>query len=361
MVDNGNSDDSQSIPSTDTSVSVSRILKTVVPVVIALVAGAWVAQTYLPSAAQRELETSQLNRLLGRASSQPEHRIEFVDKDGDLLADAPADADCLTPEKLVFCYVASEDPGKEAAAWQPWLDALAEEAGLPTEYTHFTSVHDQLAALAGGELHVTAVNTGAVPLAVTAAGFIPTSTFGNEGEFGYTMNIIVATDSPVKELTDLRGKKVTFVRPNSNSGFKAALVHLMNEYDMLPERDYTFGFSMGHDTSVNEVIAGKTDAAPVASDLFDRMVAAGEVDESAVRVIYQSERFPPVAIGHSHQLHPELRESIAKLLTEFDWTGTPLAEAYGASGATGFVVVDYKDDWANIRRINDAIDEARTR
>ncbi len=328
--------------------------------VIALVAGAWAAQTYLPNAAQRELESNQLDRLLGRSSEQPKARIEFVDRDGDLLADAPPVDACLAPDRLVFSYVASEDPGNEAEVWQAWLDKLSETTGLVTEYAHYTTVDDQLSALANGELHVTAVNTGAVPLAATTAGFIPISTFGSDGEGGYTMKVIVPADSQVKEIADLRGKKITFVRPNSNSGFKAALVLMMDEFDMLPERDYDYGFSMGHDASIKAVVSGKAVAAPVASDLLDRMVTSGEVDESALRVVYQSERFPPVALGCAYNLTPELREAITKLLTDFDWSDTPLAEAYGASGADGFVAVNYRDDWANIRRIDNAIQEARS-
>ena len=135
----------------------------------------------------------------------------------------------------------------------------------------------------------------------------------------------------------------------------------MNDHDLLPERDYDFTFSMAHENSVRNLLDGKTDAAPVASDLFDRMVANGEVDPKAIRILYQSERFPPVAFGYSHQLAPELREKIADLLVNFDWSGTPLEEAYKSSGSTGFAPISYKDDWANIRRVDDTIEQARQR
>ncbi len=360
MADHPSSTDATVGHAAETRPSALRVLRVVVPLVVLLVAAAWAAQTYLPRAAQRELENSQLDQLLGRSSRQPVKRIEFVDQDGDLLADSPLADDCQSPAKLVFSYVAAEDGGREATIWQSWLEALQEATDLPAEYTHYTTVDDQLAALVDGELHITAVNTGAVPTAVATSGFIPVSTFGSEDGFGYTMNMIVAADSPIKKLGDLRGKKVTFVRPNSNSGFKAPLVLLMQEQKLLPERDYDYGFSMGHDVSIEAVLSGKTDAAPVASDLLQRMIAAGEADEGAIHTIYQSERFPPVALGYAYNLKPELRDAIAKTLIDFDWSQTELAEAYGASGADRFVAVTYKDDWANIRRIDDAIDEARS-
>lgn len=343
--------------STPPAVSPARIFKAVLPIVVVLLVGAWAMHSYLPSAAQQELESSELTRLLGK-SAKAEKMAHWADADNDLVADPPADENCVTPEVLVFSYVASDDAGDAPTVWQPFLDAVSEATGIPTEYKHYGSVDEQLTALAEGQLHVTAVNTGAVPAAVNTAGFVPVSTFGHGDTFGYTMDLLVQADSPIKKIEDLKGKKITFVRPNSNSGFKAAFIYLMDEHDMLPERDYKYGFSMGHDTSVEELASGKTDAAPVASDLFDRMVADG-FDASQVRALYQSESFPPVALGYAYNLAPAVRESVTQLLTEFAWTGTPLMDEYGSSGADEFVAVNYKDDWANIRRIDDVIEKAR--
>lgn len=341
------------------SFSGSRIFKILLPIVVVLVAGAWAVQNYLPSAAQQELEQREVSRLLGKATVAPEPMQGWADANGDLLADFPADNECIKPQKLVFSYVASEEAGNEADAWKPVLDAITEATGIETAYQHFDATEKQLAEMQAGNLHLIAFSTGAVPMAVTAAGFIPVSTFGNADAAGYTMNLLVRADSNINDPKELKGKKITFVRPNSNSGFKAALIYLMNEQGLLPERDYNYGFSMGHELSVAELLAGKTDCIPIASDLFDRMVARGEVDPAAVRVIYESERFPPVAVGYVCNLTPELREQITKVLTEFDWQGTPMLETYGTQNADRFVPVNYKDDWANIRRIDTAIDEAR--
>lgn len=326
-----------------------------------LVIAAWAAQSYLPSVAREQFQSSELSRLLGKSTDTQEQLEGWSDIDGDLLPDAPADADCVSPGKIVFSYVASRDDETPEDSWRPFLDSLTEATQREIEYQHYSSVDEQVEALAGGQLHVTAMNTGAVPMAVNRAGFIPVSTFGTENSFGYTMNLLVKADSPIKKVQDLRDKKITFVRPNSNSGFKAALAYLMDEHNMLPERDYQYGFSMGHDTSVTEVISGQTDAAPVASDLFDRMVRDGKVKADEVRVVYQSEVFPPVALGYVYNLDPSLRSAIAEQLIEFDWSDTPLQQTYSSPTVDRFVPVDYKVDWANIRRIDDAIEKARGR
>ena len=78
---------------------------------------------------------------------------------------------------------------------------------------------------------------------------------------------------------------------------------------MIPERDYQWGFSQGHEDSVKQIANKDFDVAPVASDILAGMVEKAEVEEVAIRSIYTSERFPQAAIGVAHNLKPELREA----------------------------------------------------
>ncbi|QDU58498.1 phosphate/phosphite/phosphonate ABC transporter substrate-binding protein [Aeoliella mucimassa] len=343
--------------SESSSLSISRVGAIVIPIAVVLV-GIWLYQKNQPAATKKKLESDQLSRLLAQSDREP---LEgWTDSDGDLLPDAPPADEGVAPEKLVFSYVASKEPSEtELQAWQPFLDALAEKTGLPTEATQYETVPKQLSAMAAGELHVTAFNTGAVPSAVTTAGFIPVCTLGSADGFGYKMKLLVKADSEIQDTADLKGKRVMFVRPNSNSGFKAAFSYLMNEQQMLAGRDYEYGFSMGHDLSIKELLAGHADAAPVASDLFDRLVKSGEVSADAIRVIYESNTFPPVALGYAYNLKPELRDTIKQTFLDFTWEGTPLAESYGASGRDRFVPVDYKTDWEIVRDIDEQLETLR--
>ncbi|MEO0529273.1 MAG: phosphate/phosphite/phosphonate ABC transporter substrate-binding protein, partial [Planctomycetota bacterium] len=248
----------------------------------------------------------------------------------------------------------------EAETWADVMTALGEATGLPVEYVHYKSSADQLTAMAKGELHIVGLNTGAIPAAVESAGFHPVCTLGKEdGSFGYTMKLLVPANGGVEAASGLASKRVAFTTPDSNSGFKAALIYLMNEEELRPERDYEWGFTFGHETSIKELAAGDHDAAPIASDILERMVNDGEVEADVFEVLYESERFPPVTLGFAHDLAPELREKIRETLLGFEWDGTSVEAKFASAGTTQFVPVDYKDDWANIRRINKAVREAR--
>jgi phosphonate transport system substrate-binding protein len=319
----------------------------------------------------RNLETDARQESLDRTTSNflsnlaPLSVLDDVyrDADGNLLADPPENPElCLKPAELTFSFIASDDDVNTAEVWQTVLDALKQRTGLPVKYLQIEQTKDQLAALRNGALHVTAFGSGAVPTAVNSCGFTPICTFGRaDGSYGYTMQFIVKSDSPIQDLAELRGKRVVFTRPNSNSGYKAALVLLMQKYDMLPERDYQWRFLFGHVEAMAAVAAGEADAAPIASDIFAREAAKGTANAGDFRVIYESERFPPVAFGYAYNLTPELRQAIREALLELPWAGTKLETEFGGDEAAKFVKIDYKDDWANIRRVDEAAANAKQR
>lgn len=352
------SEESTSTTSAGGAISLGRLLTLLVPVLAVAVAVRYTLPSY-EKAAQQQMEQDVLAKLLTQTVSVPEAKIEFSDEDGDLVADSPADDACVTPEKLVFSFVGPEEETDESTTFAELVAALGEATGLEAEYRHYPSIDEQLAAMASGELHVVGLNTGTIPNAVRYAGFQPVSTFAREdGEFGYTMKLL-APSGGASDVEQLAGKRVSFTQPDSNSGFKAALIYLMDEAGLQPERDYNWGFSYAHETSIEQVAAGDCDAAPVASDILARLVADGEVEESAFTVLYESERFPPVTLGYAHNLAPALREAIRTTLIDFDWAGTGMEAKYGSSGATQFAAVSFKDDWANIRRIDEVIADAR--
>ena len=346
-----------------TSFSLGRLLSLLVPAALLVVIGGMFMRSNLEShveQAEENMETTTISRLLGSTPAVRALSADYQDSDGDLVADAPPSQKCISPDELTLSFIASSDRANEPETWQELTEALSESLGRPVNYLQLDNIAEQLEALKEGRLHIAWYSTGTVPTAVNGYGFVPLVTFGDEkGDYGYRMKIIVAAESDIQELSQLRGRSVAFTRPWSNSGCKAALVSLMQDQDLSPERDYQWHFSYGHEESIQEVVSGDTDAASVASDVLDRVIARGELEESAVRAIHESERFPPAALGVVYNLSPELQEKIREVLINFDWNGTALESQLGSMGAKRFVSVSYKDDWANIRRVDQSAETAR--
>ena len=326
-------------------------------VLIGLVAGfMWLRVSDLESQARQQSTDRTIRNFFSNLAPMSKLDSVYSDADGDLLADAPENEQlCIEPSALTFAFIASEDSSNAAEVWQPVIDALETKAGIPCTYLRLTSTKDQLQAFRSGQLHVTAFSSGQVPSAVNTCGFVPVCTMGKEdGSFGYNMQFIVSAKSKIKDLAELRAKEVAFTRPRSNAGYKAALVELATSHKLFPERDYKWHWAYEYVASMKDVAAGKADSAPVPSDLFAREAAKGVVNADDYRVIYESESFPPLAFGYAYNLKAEMRESIKQALLEFSWEGTSVAEAFGGDGSTQFVELSYKDDWANIRRIDRA-------
>ena len=330
--------------------SMARVMVAVlVVVVIALVAFNIGKQVPQPDA-------NRTKRILGMSDPQPRVFAKgLVDANGDLVADAPSDPkDCVDPEALLFSYVASPEAEQTEEAIKPLTDHLAAVTGKPVQYVRFEDERDQLDALSAGRLHITAINTGNVPEAVAADGFVPVATPAKDGEErGYTMQIIVPADSPIKKPEDIKGHEFAFTTAGSNSGFKAPLEVLLRQFHLTPETDYHMVFSMGHNQSIQGIAKGKYEVAAIASDLLEQAVAAGDVKPSDFRIIYTSEQFPALALGYVYNLDPDLAVKIREGLLDFNPEGTSV-ETLLTEDTTGFAPVDYKDDWALVRRIDES-------
>src|SRR5687768_7769502 len=119
-----------------TGFSFGCVLLLVVP--LALVAGA--AKVYSGSSeqqAQVHLENTMFSRLLGQSESSTLSK-DYKDADGDLVADAPPDAESLDPEVIKFSYVASSDSDDEAETWKELLAALEAKLGRKVELVEYT-------------------------------------------------------------------------------------------------------------------------------------------------------------------------------------------------------------------------------
>jgi len=278
----------------------------------------------------------------------------YCDRNGDLVADAPADPKQLVnPSTLIFAYTPVEDPAVYTKVWDGFLRHMEKVTGKKVVFFPVQSNAAQIEAMRSGRLHVGGVNTGANPIAVNCAGFVPFAIMGTkEGTFGYEMEIIVPADSPIKTPADLKGKKVAFTAPTSNSGFKAPSAILESEFHLKAERDFTPVFSGKHDNSVLGVANKDYDAAAIANEVMFRMFERKVVDKAKIRTIYKSETFPTTGYGLAHNLDPALAAKIKEAFFTFPWEGSALKAEFKTEDR--FVPITYQKDWSVIRKIDAA-------
>lgn len=288
-----------------------------------------------------------------RAADPCPHRGDldepYCDADKDLVADAPRDATRFRdPATLVFAYAPVEDPAVYESVFKPFTDDLATCTGKRVVYYPVQSNSAEIEAMRAGRLHVAGFSTGPTGFAVNMAGAVPFAAVGSGDQVrGYQLLMLVRKDSPFQKLSDLKGKRIAHTSPSSNSGNLAPQV-LFPEQGLKPGENYQPIFSGGHDKSALGVARGDYDAAPVASDVFERMVARGMVRNEDYRIIYKSEVFPTSSFAYAHDLKPELAEKIEQCFYAFRFTPEMTKEF---NGEDRFVPITYARDWALTRHI----------
>ncbi|CUH41026.1 Phosphate-import protein PhnD precursor [Jannaschia seosinensis] len=277
----------------------------------------------------------------------------YCDANGDLVADAPEDeSELRDPDTLVFAYTPVEDPAIYEDIWDPFIEHLEETTGKDVQFFAVQSNSAEVEAMRSGRLHIAGFSTGPTPFAVNLAGAVPFAIMGSDdGRFGYTLQVYTQADSDIEEVADLAGKRVAHTSPTSNSGNQAPRA-LFPDLGVVPGEDYEVTYSGSHDQSMLGVVAGDYDAAPVASEVVDRMAERGLYDPEEVKMIWESDPFPTTSYTYAHDLSPDLKAKIEEAFFSYDFEGTELGEEF--TGVSKFIPITYEDQWAVIRQIQSA-------
>ncbi len=280
----------------------------------------------------------------------------YCDRDGDLVADLPADPKkIVNPSTLIFAYTPVEDPAVYQKVWDGFLKNLEKVTGKKVVFFPVQSNAAEYEAMRSGRLHIAGVNAGGNAIAVNCAGYVPFAMMASkDGSFGYEMEIIVPADSPIKTPADLKGHKVAFTDATSNSGFKAPSAILKADFGLVSKRDFEPVFSGKHDNSILGVVNKDYEAAAVANSVLNRMIDRKVFDPAKIRSIYKSQTFPTTGYGYAHNLDPKLVEKIKEAFFNFPWEGSALQAEFKKEGK--FIPIDFKKDWAVLRKIDEAND-----
>jgi phosphonate transport system substrate-binding protein len=221
---------------------------------------------------------------------------------------------------------------------------------------------DAVREVKAGNLHVLALTTGAVPVAVNKGGVIPFAVpADDEGKFGFQVEILVRSDSPIKGSKDLKGKKIHLGSFSSLSSFETPLVLLWEKEQLPPGRDHGFAVTESKD-AIRGIIWGDYEVVAVANDYLARRVEeekekatkeGKEYPKDAYRSIYKSDvTYPPFCFAHVHDLKPELAAKVREAFTSFRFEGTGLEAAYAKANQTRFVPVTSKENWKDVRDLD---------
>jgi len=233
--------------------------------------------------------------------------------------------------------IPEEAATEQVRKFGPLVRYLERQLGMKVEFTPVTDYPAAVEALVnkqvdlvwfGGFTHVQAqIRSGGkiVPIAQ------------REEDTQFRSVFITQTDSGIRQLSDLKGKTVSFGSQSSTSG------HLMPRSFLLqagidPDRDFRrVAYSGAHDATIASVVSGKVDAAALDITVWRKFVDEKKVDTSKVNVFYTT----PPFYNYNWSVHADmpaaLRERVTKALLDLSMDTAEGKEILTLNRATKYI------------------------
>jgi len=191
-------------------------------------------------------------------------------------------AQAQTP--LRVSAIPDEAPTELLRKFKPLGTYLEKETGMPVNWTPVNDYPAVVEGLAANRIDLAWLGGFTfVQARIRTGNAIPIAQRTEDEKF--LSRYIVPAKSTAKTLQDLKGKTFAFGSPSSTSG------HLMPRFFLMqaglnPDKDFSrVAFSGAHDATVAFVASGRAQAGVLNASVWDKLVAKGDPNAKAVRVL----------------------------------------------------------------------------
>lgn len=252
-------------------------------------------------------------------------------------------------EKITVQFVPTNNDGTMEAKAKPFADYLSKKLDREVEVTLATDYSTIVEAMASGQVDIGIMPPAAYIQAkdMDAAEAILTSQLGEydqetglpmKGELTNTFKgeILVKADSSMNKLTDLKGKKIAALSPNSASGYIYPVAEL-KDAGVDPTTQATITTVNDIPSELTAVLNGQMDAAFVfegARNVFASSFSDQDLFKE-LRVLYLTEGdIPNDAIAVQPSMEDGLKEKVKKAFLEMkeDKEGAEAMALWGHQG-----------------------------
>ena len=209
---------------------------------------------------------------------------------------AESTASVQSSQPLSVGAIPDQDPEKLQRLYSKLADYLSRELGVPVKYQPVTDYAAAVTAFKVGDLDLVWFGglTGVqARLQVPGAEAIAQRDIDENFHSIFIANTASGL-TPIKSLdglTSLKGKTFTFGSESSTSGRLMPQYFLQEAGVKLDDFKGKPGFSASHDATLKLVEAGSFDVGALNEQVWLDRVAAGEVDESKVKAIWQTSAY----------------------------------------------------------------------
>jgi phosphonate transport system substrate-binding protein len=220
---------------------------------------------------------------------------------------------------------------------------LEQRTGYTVDTLQATSYVGIVEAMSSGDVQVAWLPPMAYVFAHQRNGAQPILKVVRHGSPTYRGQIVVAADSPIKTLADLKGRKVAFPDQTSASGHLYPKALLL-EHGVDPEVDCEVIFAGSHDAALTCLLKGSADAACTFEDARKGIRTAFPDVMETTRVLQTTVDIPADCVAVSSDLAPDVVANVNTALAAIaaDETGKQvLMELYEIEGLVPATDADY--------------------
>ena len=219
-------------------------------------------------------------------------------------------------DAYVFGFDLRSSPQEDAKQYTPLLKYLKEKTGYSFEL-RFTPKGNLIADdLGTGVVHFAAIGADTYIQARKKYGVIPMVRGLNPfGKAEYQSVIVVARDSPIKDISDIRGKRFAFGSRTSTQGHLIPRI-ILSENGIGLDDLASYEYTGSHQNCANSVASGKSDVCGMQDTMGKDLDKQG-----IVRIIHASEYYPSSGVVANQEVDPEVIEKVTQAMIDFEPRG----------------------------------------
>ena len=266
-------------------------------------------------------------------------------------------------EKVIkMGFVPLKNSEKLVEDLKPISDYLSERLGVKVEAFTASNYIGVVEGIGSGSVDFGIIPPFSALLAQKQSNAKPILTSkGKTGKPGYTAELYVRKDSGIKNLQDVKGKKVAFVDPSSSSGYIYPGAMLV-EAGLNLEKDISYQFSGGHDKSLQLLLNKDVDVIATFDGVEDRYAKDFPQAKTDIQKLATSDMIPGIMVTVSSKMDKDLQDKLEKALRDIE-NDPKLKELFTKMfSITGFTDVDqeaYKKVEATAKVMNVDLDKVK--
>lgn len=220
-------------------------------------------------------------------------------------------------ETLRVSAIPDEAPTELQRKFKPLGEYLAKQLGMEVKFVPVADYPAVVESLASDRLDLAWLG-GFTFVQVHLKDPTVTPLVQREQDAQFTSKFISA-DPNVKSLADLKGKSFAFGSISSTSGSLMPRYFMLKQDNIKPEDYFSrVAYSGAHDATVAWVQAGKVDAGVLNASVWQKLVDAGKVDTSKVKVFATTPTYFDYNWTVRGNMDPALKEKIKQAFLALD-------------------------------------------